>query len=399
MIDIKKQFPIFKKNPNLVFLDTAASALKPQSVIESINNCYSYEYSNIHRGIYKLSAHLTSKYEGVRKKTSEYIGAKSADNIIFTKSATEAINLVVSSFSDKFLSKNDEVIVSYLEHHANLVPWHMSAKKIGFKVIPVEINNEGNLDLDDLKEKINDKTKIISLTHMSNVTGAMTDVYKIKDFANKKNIPFLIDGCQHVAHAPTNIDEIDCDFYVFSGHKIYGPSGVGVLYMKTKWFDLFEPYQGGGSMIDEVSIDDTSFARGFQKFEAGTPPIVQVIGLGTSFEFVSKIGLNKIFQYEKDLYNYAHDKMKTFNNVNIIGHSSKKGAILSFTIKDIHPNDIAMILDQDNIAIRTGHHCAQPLLKKMNLNSTARVSFGIYNDKNDVDCLIDSIKKTMKFFN
>ena len=396
--DIKNSFPVYIKNPKFVFLDTAASALKPESVIKTVRDCYAYEYSNIHRGLYSLSANLTRKYEEVRLKISNFISAESAENVVFTKSATEAINLVVETYSKKFLSTGDEVIISYLEHHSNIVPWHMASKKYGFKVIAAEITEEGSIDVNDLIIKINIKTKFISLTHMSNVTGSITNFEKICEVAKYNNIPLLIDGCQHIAHAPTNVVNLGCDFYVFSGHKIYGPSGVGVLYMKDKWFDTLGPYQGGGSMIEKVEIDQTTFAKGFQKFEAGTPPIVQVIGLGASLDFLNQYELKEIFNYEKELYDYAHEKLSFLNEITIYGQSNQKGAILTFNIKNIHPNDIAMILDQKNIAIRTGHHCAQPLMKKLNTNSTARVSFGIYNNEKDVDYFIDAIKETKNFF-
>ena len=396
--NIKADFPVYKKNPDLVFLDTAASALKPNLVINRINECYSYEYSNVHRGLYSLSSKLTKKFEEVRIKISKFISANSENNIIFTKNATEAINLVAESYCSKFLSKGDEVLISYLEHHANIVPWHMVSKKYGIKVTAVEINKDGSIDINDLKNKINNKTKFISLTHMSNITGSITDFEKINELIRKKNIPLLIDGCQHIAHAPVNVANLDCDFYVFSGHKLYGPTGVGVLYMKDKWFDLLDPYQGGGSMIDKVEIDKTTYASGFQKFEAGTPPIVQVIGLGASLDFLNQYDLEKIFNYEKELYEYAFEKLSLLNDVAIYGQAKNKGAILTFNINDIHANDIAMILDQHNVAIRTGHHCAQPLLKKLNLQSTARASFGIYNNKNDVDLFIEAINETKKFF-
>ena len=396
--DIKNSFPVYIKNPKFVFLDTAASALKPESVIKTVRDCYAYEYSNIHRGLYSLSANLTRKYEEVRLKISNFISAESAENVVFTKSATEAINLVVETYSKKFLSTGDEVIISYLEHHSNIVPWHMASKKYGFKVIAAEITEEGSIDVIDLIEKISNKTKFISLTHMSNVTGSLTNFEKISYVAKNNNIPLLIDGCQHIAHAPINVENLGCDFYVFSGHKIYGPSGVGVLYMKDKWFDKLDPYQGGGSMIEKVEIDQTTFAKGFQKFEAGTPPIVQVIGLGASLDFLNQYELKEIFNYEKELYDYAHEKLSFLNEITIYGQSNQKGAILTFNIKNIHPNDIAMILDQKNIAIRTGHHCAQPLMKKLNTNSTARVSFGIYNNEKDVDYFIDAIKETKNFF-
>ena len=397
--NIKNKFPIFEKNPELIYLDTAASAQKPKIVIDSINNCYSNEYANIHRGVYKLSTDITDKFENVRLKTSKYINAESPNNIIFTKSATEAINLVASCFSEKFLSNGDEVILSYLEHHANIVPWQIEAEKRGFKIVVVNINKDGELDYDDFIKKVNSKTKFISITHMSNVVGTTVDIQLINDQAKKFDIPFLIDGCQYVAHAPVDVKNYNCDFYVYSGHKLYGPSGVGILYMKDNWFDKFSPYQGGGSMIDSVDFTKTTFAKGNQKFEAGTPPIVQVIGLGASYDFLSEYNLNEIFNYEKELYQYAVDKLKSFNDINIIGHNNKKGGILSFTIDNIHPNDIGMVLDQRKVAIRTGHHCAQPLLKKLNLNSTARASFGIYNTRNDVDHFIEAIKETKIFFN
>ena len=395
--NIKNQFPVYSEKPNLVFLDTAASSLKPISVIKSISDCYAYEYSNVHRGLYSLSSNLTTKFENVRSKISKFINSESEENIIFTKSATEAINLVVETYSNKFLTEDDEIIISYLEHHANIVPWHMAAKKYKFKVIAAEILEDGSIDVEDLLNKINSKTKFISLVHMSNVTGSITNFEKISKKAHDNNIPLLIDGCQHIAHKTTNVEELNCDFYVFSGHKLYGPSGVGVLYMKQKWFEQLDPYQGGGSMIDVVEIDKTSYAQGFQKFEAGTPPIVQVIGLGESINFLNNHSLEDIFNHEKNLYDYAYEKMSSMNDVLIYGDAIQKGGILTFNIKNIHPNDIAMVLDQNNIAIRTGHHCAQPLMKKLGVQSTARASFGIYNDKNDVDIFLESLNKAKDF--
>jgi len=396
--DIRNNFPVFEKNPQLIFLDTAASAQKPKSVIESVTNCYSYEYANINRGVYKLSSELTAKFENVRLKTSQYINAENENNIVFTKSATEAINLVASCFSEKYLDSGDEVLLSYLEHHANIVPWQLAAKKKDFKIIAININQDGQLDYEDFISKVSSKTKLISITHMSNVLGTTIDMQIIREQAKKFNIPFLIDGCQYVAHAPVDIQALGCDFYVYSGHKLYGPSGVGVLYMKNQWLNQFDPYQGGGDMIENVDFKKTTFTSGHQKFEAGTPPIAQVIGLGASYDFMSQFNIQEIFKYEKELYEYAVDKLQSFNDVQIIGHSKNKGAILSFTIDNIHPNDIGLFLDQNNVAVRTGHHCAQPLLKKLNLNATTRASFGIYNNKNDVDVFFEAIKETKKFF-
>ena len=395
--DIRKKFPVYEKNPDLIFLDTAASTLKPYDMIDAINNCYSYEYANVHRGLYSLSSKLTKKFEDVRVKVSNFISSKSYENIIFTKSATEGINLVVEKFSEKYLSEGDEVIISYLEHHANIVPWHMAAQKYKFKVVPIELTSNSEIDYADFKNKITSRTKFISLTHISNVTGSLTDFDIVKEIIKNLNIPLMIDGCQFVAHSELNVTDLDCDFYVFSGHKLYGPSGIGVLYMKERWFDDLDPYQGGGSMIDNVDIQQTNYAKGFQKFEAGTPPIAEVIGLEASIEFVTSLNLKKIFIHEKELHDYALDKLKDINSLNVYGSGLIKGAIISFNISNIHANDLAMILDQKNVAIRTGHHCAQPLMKYLNITFSARASFGVYNNKNDVDLFVNSLVEAKKF--
>ena len=395
--NIKNQFPVFDKNPNLIFLDTAASALKPKSMIDAVNNCYSNEYANIHRGLYSLSSKLTKKYEDTRLKVANFIGSKSENNIIFTKGATEGINLVVEKFSEKYLNKDDEVIISYLEHHANIVPWHIAAKKYNFKIVPLILNKDGSINLNDLDKKISKKTKFISLTHMSNVTGAITDFNILKDKIKNYDIPLMIDGCQFVAHDKLNVHDLGCDFYVFSGHKLYGPSGVGVLYMKDRWFDDFDPYQGGGDMIEKVEIDTTEYAKGFHKFEAGTPPIAPVIGLGASIDFINSIDLRKILDHEIFLLEYALSKLSELNTIKIYGTSETKGAIICFNIKNIHPNDLSMILDQKNIAIRTGHHCAQPLMNFLNIKSSARASFGVYNTKHDIDYFVESLGDSIKF--
>lgn len=389
--NIKSRFPVFKKNPNLVFLDTAASALKVDNMISATNNCYSNEYANIHRGAYELSAKLTQKYEKTRVKVAEYLNAPSYKNIIFTKSATEGINLISSCMSENYLNDGDEIIISYLEHHANIIPWHLSNKKI--KIIPVGLNQDGEIDYDQLKQKINSRTKLISLTHMSNVTGSITDFDKIKELINKKNIPLLIDGCQFAPHKKVDIKNLDADFYVFSAHKIYGPSGLGVLYMKDKWINSFSPYQGGGQMIHEVDIDKSSYAEGYEKFEAGTPPIAPVIGFSASLDFMSETNPNKIYEHEMQLHDYAFEKLNKFNNINIYGKSRSKGAIISFNFTNLHNSDVGSMLDKKNIAIRSGHHCCQPLMKYYNIKGTSRVSFGIYNTKDDVDHLIDSLNE------
>ncbi len=393
ILNLKSRFPVFKKNPNLVFLDTAASALKVDEMIEATSNCYSNEYANIHRGNYELSSNLTKKFEDARKKVADYLNT-SQNNIIFVKSATEGINLVASCMSKKFLKDGDEIILSYLEHHANLIPWHLIDKKI--KIIPLGLNENSEIIFDELNDKINSKTKLITLTHMSNVTGSITNFDRVKDIAKKDNIPILLDGCQFAPHKKVDLKDLDPDFYVFSAHKMYGPSGLGILYIKDKWIDEFSPYQGGGQMINNVHIDKSTYATGYEKFEAGTPPIAQVIGFSSSLNFMNEVDPNSIYDHEMKLHDYAYEKLSKFNNIKIFGSNKNKGAIISFNIEGVHNSDLGAMLDKNNIAIRTGHHCCQPLMKHFNVNGTSRISFGIYNTKDDVDCLIDSIHEITK---
>ncbi len=390
---LKSRFPVFKKNPNLVFLDTAASALKVDEMIEATNNCYTNEYANIHRGNYELSSKLTKKFEDARKKVADYLNT-SQNNIIFVKSATEGINLVASSMSKKLLKDGDEIILSYLEHHANLIPWHLIDKKI--KIIPLGLNENCEINYDELSDKINSKTKLITLTHMSNVTGSITNFDRVKDIAKKNNIPILLDGCQFAPHKKVDLKDLDPDFYVFSAHKMYGPSGLGILYMKDKWIDEFSPYQGGGQMIYDVDIDKSTYANGYEKFEAGTPPIAPVIGFSSSLNFMNEVDLNAIYNHEMYLHDYAYEKLSKFNNIKIFGSNKNKGAIISFNVDGIHNSDLGAMLDKKNIAIRTGHHCCQPLMKHFNVAGTSRISFGIYNTKEDVDYLVDSIDEITK---
>jgi len=395
--DLKKRFPVFSKNPNLVFFDTAASALKVDSMIKAVTDCYSYEYANIHRGIYELSSKLTKRYEDARLNVSKFINSPSSENIIFTKSATEGINLVASCLSENYFNDGDEVLITSLEHHANLVPWHLVSKKI--KIITAKIKSTGELDYNDLLEKINSKTKLLAITHMSNVTGSITNFEAIKIKANKFDVPILIDGCQFVPHKKLNIKELDPDFYVFSAHKLYGPSGLGILYMKNKWINRLGPYQGGGSMIKNVETDSSTYLEGFQKFEAGTPPIAEVIGLSSSIDFINDVGIDKIYEYESQLTQYAFNQMKKNNDIKIYGDFTNQTSIISFNIHGVHFNDLAMLLDKKNIAIRTGHHCAQPFMKCFNISGNARMSVGVYNSKDDIDYFIkaiDEVKEILK---
>ncbi len=394
--NIKNRFPVFKKNPNLIFFDTAASALKVDTMITAITDCYSYEYANIHRGIYDLSAKLTKKYEASRLSVSNFINSPSPNNIIFTKSATEGINLVSSCLSDYYFQDGDEVLLTALEHHANLVPWHLVSKKI--KIVTADINSSGEIDYSDLIEKINSKTKFIAITHMSNVTGSITNFEKIKIKAKKFNIPLLIDGCQFVPHKKLDIKELNPDFYVFSAHKLYGPSGLGVLYMKDDWLDKLGPYQGGGSMIKNVETDSSTYIEGNSKFEAGTPPIAEVIALSSSIDFINEVGIEEIYSHENEITNYAYDKIKLNNDIKIYGDFKNQTSIISFNLEGIHFNDLAMFLDKKNIAIRTGHHCAQPFMNFFNITGNARMSIGIYNTKEDVDYFVKSLNEVRNFF-
>ena len=392
--NLKERFPVFKKNPNLVFFDTAASALKVDSMINTINECYSYEYANIHRGMYDLSSKLTKRYEDSRMSVSSFINSPSSKNIIFTKSATESINLVSSCLSENYFEDGDEVLVTSLEHHANLVPWHLVRKKI--KIISANINSSGELDYNDLLKKINEKTKLLAITHMSNVTGSITNFDDIKIKTKKFNIPILIDGCQYVPHKKLNIKELDPDFYVFSAHKLYGPSGLGVLYMKDYWIDRLGPYQGGGSMIKNVETDSSTYLDGFNKFEAGTPPIAEVIGLSSSINFINEVGIKNIYSLENQLTQYAYNQMKKNNDMKIYGDFKNQTSIISFNLNGVHFNDLAILLDKKNIAIRTGHHCAQPFMKFFNISGNARMSVGVYNTKDDIDYFMESLDEVKK---
>ena len=392
--NLKERFPVFKKNPNLIFFDTAASALKVDSMINAVTECYSYEYANIHRGIYELSSKLTKRYEDSRSSVSKFINSPSSKNIIFTKSATEGINLVSSCLSENYFQDGDEVLVSALEHHANLVPWHLISKKI--KIISGNINKDGELDYADLIGKINSKTKLVAITHMSNVTGSITNIEKIRKKTKNLNIPLLIDGCQYVPHKKLNIKDLDPDFYVFSAHKLYGPTGLGILYMKDYWIDKLGPYQGGGSMIKNVETDSSTYLDGFYKFEAGTPPIAEVIGLSASLDFINEVGIDNIYSYENELTKYAYEQLQKNNDIKLYGDFNNQTSIISFNIDGLHFNDLAMFLDKKNIAVRTGHHCAQPFMKHFNIEGNARMSVGIYNTKYDVDFFVNSINEIKK---
>jgi len=402
MIDVKDQFPIFQKKikgKRLTYLDSANSSQKPKSVIDQLNNFYSYEFSNVGRGIYTLASNASEKYEDTRNELKKFINCKNDDEIIFTKNSTESLNLIAHCFGEKFINEGDEIISTELEHHANYVPWHFLRKKKNAIIKFIPIDDDGNLLIDQLPGLITNKTKIISVTHMSNVTGTIIDIKKIKEIADAHGIPVCVDGTQGAAHLKTDMQELGCDFYAFSAHKMYGPTGLGMLYVKYKWLESFDPFIGGGGMIDFVSKEDVSYARGVWKFEAGTMPTAEVIALKESINFINKIGKDKICQHEDYLKDFAIETLRKNNAVKFVGSPKKQGSVFSFNIKDIHSHDVSTVFDQEGVAVRGGHHCCQILHDRLNLNSSVRVSFGVYNDKDDILVLDAAIKKCQKIFN
>ena len=400
--NIKKEFPIFSNkvhNHDLVYLDSANSAQKPKIVVDRIYDFYTKEFSNVGRSVHYLAVAATNLYETTRKSVQKYINAKDQDEIVFTKGATEAINLVANTFGQKYLSEGDEVLLTELEHHSNYVPWHFLRKAKNIKIEFAEINNDGEITLESIEKKITDKTKIISITHLSNVTGAILPIKEIVKLAHSRKIPVLVDGCQGAPHLKLDMQELDCDFYAISGHKMYGPTGIGVLYAKKKWLEDLPPYQGGGGMIGNVKKQGITYGELPNKYEAGTMATAQVIAFNESIKFIEKIGIHNIQKHEKELMDYGLEKLRKNNSVNIIGNPKKRGGVISFTIEGIHPHDIATILDEDGVAIRAGHHCCQILHDKLNLPATARASFGVYNTKEDIDKLDQSINNCKKIFN
>ena len=399
--NIKNQFPIFSKKINgksLVYLDSSNSSQKPISVLNKLDEFYRYEFSNVGRSIHSLAVKATNKFDETRVSIKNFINAKSKDEIIFTKNATESINLVASTFGQQNINKGDEILITELEHHSNYVPWHYLRKIKGAVIKFAPINEDGDIEINKFEKLITSKTKIVGITHLSNVTGTIVPVKEIVEIAHKKNIPVLIDGCQSAPHIKIDVQDIDCDFYVMSAHKVYGPTGVGILYGKKKWLENLPPYIGGGGMISEVKKDKITYASLPEKYEAGTMPTAEVIAFNESIKFMNSIGIENLMNHEKELTNYALEKLKKINAVKLIGNPKNKAGVISFTIKGIHPHDIATILDEDGVAIRAGHHCCQILHEKLNLSATARVSLGIYNTKEDVDILCKAIENCRKVF-
>mgnify|MGYP001218330878 FL=1 len=399
--EIRNNFPIFKTKINgkkLVYLDSANSSQKPKTVIDRMTYFYENEYSNIGRSVHSLAVTATNKFEETRDMVQKFINAKHREEIIFTKGATESINLVANSFGEKFIDEGDEIILTELEHHSNYVPWHYLRKKRKANIKFVKLDENLQINVDEVKKLISNKTKIIALTHLSNVTGGITPLKEIIDLAKTKNIPVLVDGTQGAPHLKLDMLDLDCDFYAISCHKLYGPNGLGILYGKKKWLDQLEPYQGGGGMIDEVKKNNITYAETPTKFEAGTMQTAEVVAFGESIKLLEKIGLKKIKDHEDKVLNYGLEMLNKDNSINLVGTPKNKASVISFTLKGIHPHDIATILDDDGVAIRAGHHCCQILHDKIGVPATARASIGIYNDNEDIDILINAIGKCKKLF-
>lgn len=399
--EVRKDFPILSKKvygKPLVYLDNAATSQKPQSVIDAIDRYYTELNSNIHRGVHFLSQAATNEYENARVKIKNFINAASYKEIIFVRGATEGVNLVANSYGRKNIKEGDEIIISTMEHHSNIVPWQMLCEEKNAKLRVIPINDDGEIIIDEFKKLINEKTKFISVVHISNSLGTVNPVKEIIEIAHLHNIPILIDGAQAIHHVKVDVQELDCDFYVFSGHKIYGPTGIGILYGKEKLLEEMPPFMGGGDMIASVTFEKTTYNELPHKFEAGTPNIEGTIGLGAAIDYFSSIGIDKISAYEKELLEYATEKLKTINGLTIIGNAKNKSGVLSFVLDGVHPHDIGTILDYEGVAVRTGHHCTQPVMKRYNIPATARASFAFYNTKEEIDILEKAIYKVIEVF-
>src|SRR5574343_45906 len=398
---IRADFPILGekiRNKPLVYLDNAASCQKPQAVIDSIVHTYSHEYANIHRGVHTLSVRATDKFEAAREKVRAFINAASHKEIIFVRGATEAVNLVAQSYGKSQLKAGDEIVISAMEHHANIVPWQMLCQQIGAVLKVAPMNQKGELLFEEFAQLLNNNTKLVAITHMSNALGTINPVEKIIAAAHAKNIPVLLDGAQAIPHMPVDVQALDCDFYVFSGHKLYGPSGTGVLYGKQALLEAMPPYQGGGDMIRTVTFAESTYAGLPHKFEAGTPAIAEIIGLGAAIDYINSIGMAKVAAYEAELLAYATEQAQQIKGLNIIGQAADKGGLLSFTLDHIHPHDIGTMLDSLGIAIRAGHHCAMPVMDFYGVPATARASFAMYNTRQEIDILMQGIKSLIEVF-
>lgn len=398
---IRENFPILSRkvyDRPLVYLDNGATTQKPLCVLDAMREEYLNVNANVHRGVHYLSQQATDLHEQAREKVRKFINAGSVNEIIFTRGTTESLNLVVSSFCDGFMSEGDEVIVSVMEHHSNIVPWQLQAARKGISLRVIPMNDKGELLLDEYEKLFTERTKIVSVTHVSNVLGTVNPVKDIVRIAHEHGVPVMVDGAQSTPHFAVDVQDIDCDFFAFSGHKMYGPTGVGVLYGKEDWLDRMPPYQGGGEMIESVSFEKTVFEHLPFKFEAGTPDYVATHGLATAIDYISSIGIDNISRHEQELTKYCMERMQEIDGIRLFGTANDKDAVVSFLVGDIHHLDMGTLLDRLGIAVRTGHHCAQPLMIRLGIQGTVRASFAMYNTKEEIDVLVEGIKRVSKMF-
>ncbi len=398
---VREDFPILSRQiygKPLVYFDNGATTQKPLCVLDAMRNEYLNVNANVHRGVHYLSQQATDLHEAARETVRKFINAPKVEEVIFTRGTTESLNLVVSSFGDRFLSEGDEVIVSVMEHHSNIVPWQLLAAKKGIAIKVIPMTDEGDVIMEEYEKLFNERTRIVSITQVSNVLGTINPVKEMIRIAHEHEVPVMVDGAQSTPHMKVDVQDLDCDFFAFSGHKIYGPTGIGVLYGKEKWLDEMPPYQGGGEMIESVSFEKTTFEKLPFKFEAGTPDYVATHGLATALNYVTELGLDNIFAHEQELTRYAMEQMKEIPGMRLFGTSQHKDAVISFLVGDIHHLDMGTLLDRLGIAVRTGHHCAEPLMHRLGISGTVRASFALYNTKEEVDALVAGIKRVSQMF-
>jgi cysteine desulfurase/selenocysteine lyase len=398
---IRRDFPILSRDvygKPLVYLDNAASAQKPKAVLDAINKSYTQEYANVHRGLHFLSNAATQAYEDARESVRQFLNAPSKDQLIFTRNATEAINLVAQSFGGMILGEGDEIVLSIMEHHSNIVPWHFHRERQGAVIKWAPVDEDGNFLIDEFEKLLSPRTKIVAITQMSNALGTIVPIKEVVRIAHARGIPVLVDGSQAAVHMPVDVQDLDCDFYAFTGHKTYGPTGIGVLYGKMEHLRRMPPYQGGGEMIGEVTLDTVTYAEPPHRFEAGTPAIVQAIGLGSALDYMRNIGLPNIAAHEADLRDYAMARLSEVNSLRIFGRARDKGAIVSFNMEGAHAHDVATVIDRAGIAVRAGTHCTQPLLARYGVTATCRASFAMYNTRAEVDKLVEALISAQRIF-
>ena len=401
VMKVREDFPILKTRPYgkpLAYLDNAASAQKPRQVIERVTHAYEHEYANVHRGLHYLANAATDAYESAREKVRAYLNAGSTEEIIFTRGATEALNIVAASYGRAHIGPGDEIVLTIMEHHSNIVPWHFHRERNGAVLKWVDVDEDGNFSLEEFEKALSPKTKIVAITHMSNALGTIVPIDKVIEIAHARGIPVCVDGSQGAVHLPVDVRALDVDFYIVTGHKLYGPTGIGALYAKKKWLESLPPYAGGGEMIEHVTMDSVTYNEPPHRFEAGTPPIVQAIGLGAALDYIESLGRENIRAHEDALRDYAHERLSRLNSLRIIGRASDKGAIVSFEMRGAHAHDVATVIDRSGVAVRAGTHCAMPLMQRFGVTSTCRASFALYNTMEEVDALAEALTRAEAMF-